>query len=340
MRAAVVTEPYHVEIRDIPKPSVEANDVLIKVEVAGICGSDLHLFKGTHAFRKPPAVLGHEMAGTVVEVGKNVKKFKVGDRVTVEPQVGCGQCRYCGQGLANLCLNKKVPGTPAWVGTFVEYFVAPEQTVYSIPESLSFAEGLMAEPLAVAVHAVRRAELEPNDKVAILGSGTIGLLVLLAAKAKGVQTVYCTDVVDFNLEMAKKLGANATVHAIDEDPIEKIRTWTDDVGVDKVIIAAGPGTIIDQASAITRRRGRITLVAMITKPIPVYTYSFVFNEQILVGSQTYQSQDFAEAVRLLSTGEVDVSSLITQELSLAETEKGLKMLANKNGNIVKIVVRP
>ncbi|MQL52063.1 alcohol dehydrogenase catalytic domain-containing protein [Desulfofundulus thermobenzoicus] len=339
MRVAVVTEPYKVKIEEMEKPVIGPEDVLIRVMSAGICGSDLHLFKGTHAFRNPPAVLGHEVAGEVVETGSNVTRFRVGDRVTVEPQLGCGQCEFCAAGLVNLCTGKVVPGTPKWCGTFAEYFAAREEITYKLAEGVSYELGTLAEPLAVAVHAIRRLDLSEKNSIAILGSGTIGLLCLVVSKQYGFKQAICTDTAPYNLEMAIRLGADLAINPLKEDVVKAVRKFTGSRGVDAAVIAAGAPTIIDQASAMTRRRGEIVLVAMITEKVPVYSYSLVFNEQRLSGAMTYQSRDFEEAVRLINDG-LDLCDLVTHRLPMEETQRGLEMLDRKTENVVKIIVHP
>lgn len=339
MRVAVVTEPFKVEIQDRPVPEVGAKDVLIKVERAGICGSDLHLYKGTHAFRKPPAVLGHEVSGVVCETGKEVTRFKAGDHVTVEPQVACGKCEYCRSENENLCLNKTVPGTDAWLGTFAEYFCAPEQTVYHLKPGISFEAGALVEPLAVAVQALNQYSGEAKESVAILGCGTIGLLVLAVARQRGFQDIYCTDTAPFNRELALKMGAKASYDPLNVDAAAMIREATGGRGVDVCVVAAGAPDIIDQASSLTKKLGEIILVSMITKPIPVYTYSFVFNEQKLIGTMTYTSEAFAEANRLINEG-LCVEPIITHNLPLEESGRGLMILDKKTENAGKILVHP
>lgn len=339
MRTAVVTEPYKVEIKEMDKPVIGPKDVLIKVKTAGICGSDLHLFKGTHAFRKPPAVLGHEVAGEVVEIGAEVTGLAIGDRVTVEPQIGCGECEFCRRGLVNLCTNKTVPGTPKWCGTFAEYFAAREDITYKLAGGVSYEVGTLAEPLAVAVHVLRRLDLANKESIAILGSGTIGLLCLMVAKHYGFKHIIATDTVPFNLEMAKKLGAELVINPVKEDAVKLVREFTDGRGVDATIIAAGAPTIIDQASAMTCRRGEMVLVAMITQKFPVDSYSWVFNEQRISGAMTYESRDFQEAMEMINGG-MDLSEFVTQRLPMEETQKGLEILDQKTENIVKIIVHP
>ncbi len=337
MRAAVVTEPYKVEIQERPVPQIGDKDVLIQVHTAGVCGSDIHLYRGTHAFRKPPAVLGHELAGEIVEVGKDVTRFKVGDRVTVEPHIPCGQCSMCQKGYVNLCENKIAPGTPKWIGSFCKYFNAPEDRVYKLADNVSYECGTLIEPLAVSIHALNRIENKQAKSLAIIGCGTIGLMALVAARKYGFEEIYCTDVIPFNLDFARKIGATKAFNSKTEDCVAAIKAATGGKGVDAVIVAAGAPNIIDQASEMAGKTGEVILVAMITEKIPVYTYSFVFGEQTLRGAMTYQTADFAEAAALVNGG-LDMYPFITQRFPMEQTGEALKLLSDKTGDIVKIIV--
>lgn len=337
MRAAYVVETGKVEIKDVNVPTLKDDEVLIKVKTVGVCGSDLHLFKGTHAFRKPPAVLGHEVAGDIIEIGKNVTKYKIGDRVTVEPHLGCGECEFCKSDLVNLCTSKKAPGTPAWIGTFVEYFNAPEKTVYKINDDVSYEMGTLIEPLAVAVHAIDRITVEKKDTMVILGSGTIGLLALVAAREAGYKNIICTDTQAFNLEMALKQGAKLALNPLKEDVVAKVLEFTGGRGVDVALIAADSKVIVDQASSMVRKRGEIGIIAMITERIPVYTYSFVFNEQTIFGAMTYETKDFVKATEMINNG-LDLSDFLTQKLPLEESQRALDILDEKKENVVKVIV--
>lgn len=337
MRAAYVVEIEKVEIREVNIPTLKDDEVLIKVKTVGVCGSDLHLFKGTHAFRKPPAVLGHEVAGDIIEIGKNVTKYKIGDRVTVEPHLGCGECEFCKSDLVNLCTSKKAPGTPAWIGTFVEYFNAPEKTVYKINDNVSYEMGTLIEPLAVAVHAIDRITVTEKDTMVILGSGTIGLLALVAAREAGYKNIICTDTQEFNLEMALKQGAKLALNPLKEDVVAKVLEFTGGRGVDVALIAADSKVIVDQASAMVRKRGEVGIIAMITEKIPVYTYSFVFNEQTLFGAMTYETKDFVKAAEMINNG-LDLSDFLTQKLPLEESQRALDILSEKIENVVKVIV--
>lgn len=336
MKAAYVTKPYHVEIREVPCPDCGPHDVLIQVKNAGVCGSDLHLFRGTHAFRKLPAVLGHEVAGVIIKVGSAVTRFKVGDHVTVEPQIGCGTCSFCQKGMVNHCTSKVVPGTPKWGGTFAQYFTAPESVVYRLEDSLSFEMGTMVEPLAVAVHAMHQfSDTGGKDNLLILGAGTIGLLCLTIAKQMGYKTIICTDTAPFNRQSAEKLGA-VTLDPLKDDVPAEVKRITGG-GADAAVIAAGAKNILDQASASVKKRGEICLVSMLTEPIPFYTYSVVFNEQKLMGAMTYSSEHFAIAADMINHG-LDLSDFVTQRLDLSQSQQALSMLSEKKENIIKILI--
>lgn len=337
MKAAYVVDTEKIEIREIDVPVISDTDVLIKVKTVGVCGSDLHLFKGTHPFRKAPAILGHEIAGDIVKIGKNVTNFKLGDRVTVEPHLGCGECEFCKQKLVNLCTSKRAPGTPGWIGTFVEYFNAPEKSLHKINDNITYEMGTLVEPLAVAVHTIDRITVSEKDTIAILGSGTIGLLTLVAAREAGYKNIICTDTQEFNLEMALKQGAKLALNPLKEDVVAKVREFTGGRGVDVAIVAAGSKDIVDQASAMVRKRGEVGIVAMITEKIPVYTYNFVFNEQTLFGAMTYESKDFAKANKMINNG-LDLNDFVTQKVPLEEAQRGLDILSEKKENVVKVIV--
>lgn len=337
MKSAVVVEPNKIEIQNMNVPEIKSNEVLIKVKTVGVCGSDLHLFHGTHAFRNPPAILGHEIAGVIVETGEDVTKFKVGDRVTVEPHIGCGECDFCKKDLVNLCTSKIVPGTPQWIGTFSEYFNAPEQTVYKIEEHVPFEIGTLVEPLAVGIHAISRISVKEKDTIAILGSGTIGLLTLVAAREAGYKHIICTDTQQFNLDMAKQQGASLVLNPLKDDVEAVVKEFTNGKGVDVAIVAADAKVIVDQASSIVKKRGEVGIVAMITERIPVNTYNFVFNEINLFGAMTYETKDFVKAADLINNG-LDLSDFITQRLPLDESQEALDILSQKKENVVKVLV--
>lgn len=256
MKAVYVEDAYKIVVKEIDIPEIAANEVLIKVKSAGICGSDLHTYKGLHPFRKPPVIIGHEVAGEIVKVGEAVTRLAAGDRVTVEPQTGCGICEYCLAGLVNYCEQRGAPGIGGWYGTMAEYFAAPEQTVFKLPEGMSFDQGVLVEPFAVGVHAVRKAGIGLGDKVAILGAGPIGLLAMAAAKAAGATTLLVTDVMDYALEGAIKMGATHSLNIMSKPDWTEQATALIGGHFDKVLVAAGVPGIIDQSLKLLRKGSR------------------------------------------------------------------------------------
>ena len=238
-----------------PKP--EPHEVKIKVKAAGVCGSEVHAYNGTHPFRHPPAIMGHELAGEVVEVGSLVRRFQAGDRVVAEPQKTCGVCLYCQSTDYYLCRQKVVLGTTTWNGAFGEYVTAPEKIVYPLPDNMSFEEGALVEPLAVGLHAVRQSSVQIGSSVVIIGSGTIGLATMACAKAQGAGHIIAADVIDFNLETAKKMGATRVVNVKKEKLAEIIKREVHPEGVEIGFDAAGYPAVVDDLLSVTRRKGEI-----------------------------------------------------------------------------------
>lgn len=202
MKAIYAEHPFEIGFRDIDIPDIKDNEVLIKTAYAGICASDIHAYRGQHAFRIPPVMLGHEISGIIDEVGKNVTKFKIGDHVTVMPEIGCRKCPACKTGKVNLCTSKILPGTGQWNGTFAEYFAAPEQVVFNLKD-VPLDIGSITEPLAVANHAVSRIPKDHNHDLIILGSGAIALMIATIAPYYGFTRIMTTDIDDRNLKLAE-----------------------------------------------------------------------------------------------------------------------------------------
>ena len=201
----VMTAPGEIIFREIPVPSVEENQILVRIQMIGVCGSDIHVYHGEHPFTSYPVTQGHEVSGEIVALGKSVEGFAVGQKVTIEPQVFCGHCHPCTHGKYNLCEELKVMGFQT-TGVASTYFAVDASKVTPLPESMSFEEGAMIEPLAVAVHAVRQAGDVEGKKIVVIGAGPIGNLVAQVAKGMGAEQVMVTDVSDYRLELAKGCG--------------------------------------------------------------------------------------------------------------------------------------
>lgn len=338
MKAALVTGKKTVSIQEIDRPVLDADEVLIKVKVTAVCGSDVHLFNGAHALRRAPAILGHEVAGEIAEVGSAVKSFSIGDRVTAEPHVLCEECEFCKQGLINICLNKKVPGTPNWIGTFVEYFNAPEKSVHKLGDNISYEMGVLIEPLSVVIHSMNRVSIREKDCIVIMGAGTIGILTLVIAKKMGYKTIITTDTAAFNRELSLKFGATAALDPSQEDVAAIVKEKTGGRGADLAMVSAAAPNILDEASNCVRKRGEIGLVSMITQRIPFYSYAPVFMEQNIFGSNAFEAKDFAQSTAMINGG-LDLSALITHRFALDQSQEALTVLSEKKEGVGKVLIR-
>ncbi|MHC1761177.1 MAG: zinc-binding dehydrogenase [Negativicutes bacterium] len=339
MKAAYVEAPRVTSVRDIERPRAEDREVLIRVNYAGICGSDLHIYKGIHAFRKPPVMLGHELAGVVESVGNKVTKFQHGDRVTVMPQIGCGHCRMCNAGNPNICTTKRVPGMNGWVGSFVEYFNAPEDIVVKLPDAVTLEVGALSEPLAVAVHVVKQISEGNRGSLVVLGSGTIGMMIVAIAPFFGIRKVLATDALDYNLVAVRDLGAAKTVNILKENLQDAIAETFEGEKADAVVIAAAAPNIIDQAIESVRPHGEIIYLSMITKPMTANTFPIVFQELTIKGSQTYTMEDFSDAVKLLVSQKVDFHRFITHIFELERVQEAMELADEKTEDSIKIMIR-
>jgi L-iditol 2-dehydrogenase len=338
MKAVYVQDAYNVIVKEVEVPTIAANEVLIKVKAAGICGSDLHTYKGLHPFRKPPVIIGHELSGVVVKIGEAVSKLQVGNRVTVEPQTGCGICEHCLTGNNNYCDNRGAPGIGQWYGAMAEYFTAPEQTVFKLPDGMDYEQGVLVEPFAVGVHAVRKAGIGIGDKVAILGAGPIGLLAMTAAKAAGATTLLVTDVMDYALDSAMEMGATHTLNIMNrKEWMEEAKTLVAG-SFDKILIAAGVTGIIDQALSLLRKGGRVVTIAMFHGDQTFNIHNLQNQEKEIVGCMTYTREDTITAIHLIASGTVDKNVIITHRLPPEQAAEGFRIVDKKEDSSLKVLV--
>jgi L-iditol 2-dehydrogenase len=330
MKAMKFTEALRAEIVDIQRPIPKTKEVLIKVKAAGICASDISAYKGTHTYRVPPVITGHELSGEVVELGADVAALKVGDRVAVEPHIGCGRCFFCRKGYYHECPQKRLIGAGDWIGGFSEYVVAAEAMCYALPEEMTFEEGAAIEPLCVGLHAVRRANIGIGERVAILGCGTIGMMTLLCSKLNSPQKILISDINAAKRNAALGHGADVAIDPVVENPLEKIRDETDGLGVDAVFVAVGLDEVMKQALQVCRCMGRVILIASHPGETAFNTRPIQSHELSLIGTSMYTSDDYLSAMALCKKGAFDLKSLITRRISLEEAPSVVSALASGN----------
>lgn len=326
MKAAKIYGARDIRIEEAELPSLEKGMVKVKVEYAGICGSDMHEYlAGIYPVRTQP-VLGHEFSGVVVEVGEEVTNAKVGDRVAVEPLIPCGKCDNCQRGFVNLCTNRQGYGYSI-SGGFAEYAVVKQENVFHLPENMSLELGALVEPTAVAVHAVRQSQLKLGDSAAIFGAGPIGLLLVQAVKAAGASEIYVVEVAEERRQKALELGATHVINPIDTDTVAFIREKSNG-GVNVAYDAAGVQATFTSGVSVVRPGGEFKIVSVWEKPVNFDPNMIVRTEAKISGSYAY-IRLFPEVIRLLASGIIDGDAVITSKIALDDiVEKGFETLAH------------
>ncbi len=336
MHAAVLHAAKTIQLQSVPVPALKPGMVLLRIRRAGICGSDLHYFDhGCCGAFVPtqPFVLGHEFAGEVAALGDGVTRVQIGDRVTANPARACGVCDYCKSGRGNLCRHTIMLGsastTPPTDGAFAEFVTVRADQCHVLPPGMDDATGAMLEPLAVALHAVKRAGLVSGKRVLITGGGPIGLLVALTAKAFGAVPVALSDILETRRDAALKLGVDATVNPVSPTLAEEVRELAGD-GFDVVFEASGAKAALRQAFDLVRPGGTIVQIGTLgTDDIPLPANSLMVREINFVGSMRYGNV-FDEAIRLVEARRIDLRGLISGVLPLADVGKAMHLASEKN----------
>jgi L-iditol 2-dehydrogenase len=343
MKSLLLSEYNHLEMADLPLPAVGADEVMVRVEACGICGSDVHGFDGSTGRRIPPIVMGHEAAGTVEAIGSDVKKYSKGDRVTFDSTVYCGKCQYCKHGQFNLCDNRQVIGVSCGDyrrhGAFAEYVVVPERIMYSLPGNLTFNEAAMLEAVSVALHGVKVSELAGGETALVIGAGMIGLLTLQAARAAGCARVFIADVDATRLALARQVGADETLHCSGVELIAEVMRLTGGDGVDVALEAVGRNETVAGAIDCTRKGGKVTLIGNIMPEVTLPLQKVVVKQLRLQGSCA-SSGEYPEAIELIASGKIQVKPLITAVASLEEGPQWFERLHAREPNLMKIILTP
>jgi len=336
---AVVTAPGRVEFKKRTLPPLGAHDVLLKVKACSICGGDLHIYKGKHPLAPLPMAIGHEISGEVTETGKAVSNVSRGDRVAVEPVITCGTCYFCLRGEYHLCQNIGYQYSSGQ-GGFTPYFVVSENWVHRLPDSISFEEGALLEPLAVAVHAARKAQVELGNSAAIFGAGGIGLFLLQVVKAAGGSEVFIVDLLEHRLKTALSLGAKFSINAGEEDPVERIFKETRGLGVDRSFEAVGLEKTFRQSAESLKKGGICVLIGLFEDPwnVKFPVNLFVQREIQIRGCRGY-CWDFQVAIELVRNGRVRLNPLISHQLPLSDLPKAFEILLDPKAKANKVVIQ-
>ncbi|MDR1175074.1 MAG: galactitol-1-phosphate 5-dehydrogenase [Treponema sp.] len=344
MKALLMEEYKKLTYTDVPDPVIETDrDLLVKVKAVSICGSDVHGFDGSTGRRKPPIIMGHEAAGEVVDTGKEVKDFKIGDRVTFDSTISCSRCYYCQNGQVNLCEDRMVLGVSCDEyrrhGAFAEYVVVPEHISCRLPPNLSYREAAMTEPAGVAAHAFRLSPVGLNDTVAIVGAGLIGLLLLDVVRSSVSGRIIALDTVGNRRKIALERGADAVFDPSEKDCREKILALTGGRGADRVFEAVGATAPIQTAISIVRKGGSVTLIGNVSPAIELPLQSVVTRQINLIGSCAI-SGEYPLVLDMIARKKIDAASLISKEAPLSEGQIWFDKLYNREDNLLKVVLIP
>ena len=311
MLQQVMTAPGQIMFHEVDDPVAGKGQVVVKIMKIGICGSDIHVYHGTHPFTSYPVTQGHEVSGEIYATGEGVENFRKGQKVTIQPQVFCGKCYPCTHGKYNLCEELKVMGFQT-TGVASTYFAVDASKVTLLPDEMSYEEGAMIEPLAVAVHAVRRAGDVRGMKIAVIGAGPIGNLVAQSAKAMGAEAVMVTDISDIRLDKAKECGADYAVNTLNRDFGDALAECFGPDKADVIYDCAGNDISMGQAIKYARKGSTIILVAVFGKMATVDLAVLNDHELDLNTTMMYRNEDYIEAIRLVNEGKIHLKPLISK----------------------------
>ena len=343
MKALVLKEYNHLVIEDVPEPEIGPNKVLIQVKACGICGSDVHGMDGSTGRRRPPIIMGHESAGIITQTGAGVSEWKVGDRVTFDSTIYCGNCHYCKRGLINLCDNRRVLGVScdeySQNGAYAEYVAVPQHILYRLPEGLDFEQASLVEPLSVAFHAVELTPLSLNDNAVVFGSGIIGLFLVQTLRAKGCGRVIAVDINQSRLDMACSFGADDGLNPRNCDVAGEIFELTGNRGADRAFEAVGITATIRTAIASLRKGGSITLVGNLSPTVEMTLQAIVAREISLYGSCA-SCGEYPACLDMIARGTITVDPLISAVAPLQDGVKWFKRLYDREPGLFKVILVP
>lgn len=343
MKAAMYYDIGDVRYEETNVPEIGPGELLVKIGTALTCGTDVKTYKRGHPIliKHTPALFGHEYAGTIEEVGAGVKDFEVGMRVVATNSAPCGDCFFCKKDMPNLCAELK---DSLVNGAFAEYIRVPEPVVrwntHPIPESLSFRDAALTEPLACVVHGIEESNIKLGDTVAVIGAGPIGQMLIMLAKKNGASTVIASDLAKLRRDIAKKAGADVVINPSKEDPVERVKDETSSLGADVVIEAVGIPQTWEQAVEMTRDAGTTVLfggAASGTK-FEIDTVRFHYGQLTIKGVFHLKPRHVEQALKLIIAGDVDPNLLISHEMPLEKINEALDRMSK--GQTMKVAISP
>jgi threonine dehydrogenase-like Zn-dependent dehydrogenase len=339
MRAAIWYGARDMQMAEAAIPEPAANEVLLKVEAVGICGSELSGYLGQNSLRKPPLIMGHEFSASIAGIGEGVSGWSEGDRVTVNPMIPCNACPMCRNGYENLCLNRSLIGAHR-PGSFAEYVAVPTKTLYRLPESVDAIDGTLIEPFACALRAIELSQITPGGSFLIQGAGPIGLLVLLAAKRAGASVIAITDLVESRLDVARAWGATHAINPMQTDVVQLGKDLTDGLGFDAVVDAVGLQVTRHSGVLAARPGGHVVFTGLHVDDTTLPGNVIARSETNIHGAFCYTQANFAAGVRLVSEGIVPESVDWLSIRPLDEANASFAQLIDRPSEVTKVILQP
>jgi L-iditol 2-dehydrogenase len=343
MKALILEEYNKLVYRDAADPEIKPDEVLVEVKACGICGSDVHGVDGSTGRRIPPIIMGHEASGTIRERGKGVSEWKLGERVTFDSTVYCGECWHCRRGEINLCDDRRVLGVSCAEyrrhGAFAQFVAVPKRILYKIPEGVDFLHAAMVEPLSIAMHGVSLARPRIGETAAVIGAGTIGILVMQALRTAGCKTVIAVDTDPAKLEKARHAGADFATTPTAPEFAATVLSYTEGRGVDLAIDAVGLSASVRTTVEIVRKGGRIVLVGNFSPEITFPLVNVVTREIAMTGSCS-SNGDYPTCLDLIARKRVDLDLIFSVRAPLSEGAKWFEKLRTPGEKLMKVVLEP
>lgn len=342
MKAAVMQGIGKMELIERPVPEPKADEVLVKIEYVGVCGSDLHYYESGaigNYIVKPPFVLGHEAGGTVVKVGEAVTHLKVGDKVALEPGKTCGKCEFCREGKYNLCKDVIFFATPPVDGVFQEYAAHEAALCFKIPDNMDTMEAALIEPLAVGFHAAKQGEAQLGQTAVVFGAGCIGLVSMMACMAMGVSKIYVVDIMKKRLDKAKELGASEVIDGSECDAVEKIMELTHGRGADLAIETAGTEITANQAIHAVRKGSNIVLVGYGKSGKMNLEMSLALDKEVTFKTVFRYRHIYPMAIEAVASGKVNLKGIVTNIFELDDIQNAMDRSVADKADIVKSVIK-
>lgn len=342
MKVAVMTALHELEIQERPIPTAKPDEVLVRVDYVGICGSDLHYFEHGRIGNfivEYPFVLGHEVGGTVVALGDQVTGLMVNDRVALEPQITCGECEFCKSGRYNLCSEVEFFATPPIDGVFQEYVAHKANLCFKLPDNVSTLEGALMEPLSVGLHAAFQGDARLGQTAVVTGTGCIGLTSMLALKAMGVSKVIVVDLVDERLDKARELGADYTINGKTEKTVERILELTDGKGFDVAIETAGSQVTTRQLIEGAKKGATIVLVGYSATGEETLPIGMALDKELTFKTVFRYRNSYPTAINAVASGQIKVKDIVTHTYEFADIKQALADAINNKETVVKAAVR-